>query len=151
MKYKLRNNYTKNPEMALIEVLQDRGVEDVNNFLYPSFACELNPYDLDNIEEAAEMLLKHLRKDNNILFVTDCDTDGFTSSAILWLYIKNIFPEAKLNFTVHEHKQHGLSDKIEWIEDNPDYHLIIVPDAGSYDIEYHQRLGELGMDVLVLD
>lgn len=77
--------------------------------------------------------------------------DGFTSSAILWLYVKNIYPDAKLSFTVHEHKQHGLDDKIDWIESNPDWDLVVVPDAGSYDIEEHRRLGELGIDCLVLD
>ena len=82
-----------------------------------SATCELDPHDLENIDAAAEMLLRHLRKNSNILFIVDADADGFTSSSILWLYIKHIFPEANLEFTVHEHKQHGLEDKIYWIED----------------------------------
>ena len=80
-----------------------------------------------------------------------CDADGFTSSAILWLYIKKIFPEAKLEFTVHEHKQHGLDDKVDWITDEARWDLVMVPDAGSYDVAEHRALGELGMDVIVLD
>ena len=80
-----------------------------------------------------------------------CDVDGFTSSSILWLYIKHIFPEVELEFTVHKHKQHGLDDKVDWITDEARWDLIIVPDAGSYDVEEHRALGELGMDVLVLD
>ena len=80
-----------------------------------------------------------------------CDCDGFTSSAILWLYIKHIFPEANLHFMVHTHKQHGLDDKIDWLEDNPDYDLVLCPDSSSYDKEEHRRLGELGIDVIVLD
>ena len=152
MKYRLRNTYSTDPEVALEEILKDRGVTDIENFMYPTFACELNPYDLENIEPAVEMLLKHLRNNSNILFVVDCDADGFTSSSILWLYIKSIFPQAKLNFTVHEHKQHGLSDKIDWLENTIEhFDLIIVPDAGSYDVEYHQRLGEMGIEVLCLD
>jgi len=71
MKYRLRNNYPINPEEALKAILMDRGVKDVENFLHPSFACELNPYDLDNIEAAAEMLLRHLRANSNILFIVD--------------------------------------------------------------------------------
>jgi single-stranded-DNA-specific exonuclease len=152
MRYKLRNNYSTNPDDALKDILRDRGVLEIDKFLNPSFACELNPYDLDNIEDAVELLLKHLRANSNILFVVDADCDGFTSSSILWLYIKSIFPLAKLNFTVHEHKQHGLSDKIEWLENTHEhFDLVIVPDAGSYDVEYHQRLWELGTDVLCLD
>lgn len=80
-----------------------------------------------------------------------CDCDGYTSSAILWLYIKHIFPEAQLEFTIHTRKQHGLDDKIDWIENEARWDLVIVPDAGSYDVKEHLRLGEIGIDCIVLD
>ena len=152
MRYRLRKEYSTNPDKALKEVLQDRGVEDIENFLNPtSEACELNPHNLKNIDAAAEKLLYHLRKNSDILFIVDCDADGFTSSAILWLYIKHIFPNARLEFTVHEHKQHGLNDKIDWITDEAKWDLIVCPDAGSYDVREHRMLGELGMDIICLD
>lgn len=151
MKYRLKKKYSTNPDKALKEILQDRGVEDLEHFMSPSPECELSPYNLNNIEAAAEKLLYHLRKDSKILFIVDCDVDGFTSSAILWLYIKRLFPEADMEFTVHEHKQHGLDDKIDWITDEAKWDLILVPDAGSYDVEEHKALGEVGMDVIVLD
>ena len=151
MKYRLKKKYGTNPDKALKEILQDRGVEDLEHFMNPSPECELSPYNLNNIEVAAEKLLYHLRKDSKILFIVDCDVDGFTSSAILWLYIKRLFPEADMEFTVHEHKQHGLDDKIDWITDEAKWDLILVPDAGSYDVEEHRALGEVGMDVIVLD
>ena len=90
MKYRLRNNYPTDPELALSAILQDRGVQDIHNFLHPTAECELSPYLLNNVREGADMLLEHLRKKDRILFVVDCDADGFTSSAILWLYIKNL-------------------------------------------------------------
>lgn len=151
MNYRLRNNYTTDPKYALEEILKDRGVKDVENFLYPTKNCELDPYGLENIDLAAEMLLKHLRADSKILFVIDSDCDGFTSSSILWLYIKHLFPKARLDFTIHEHKQHGLDDKIDWIETLNDVNLVICPDAASYDIEEHERLADLNIECLVLD
>ena len=152
MRYRLRKEYSTNPDKALKEVLQDRGVEDIENFLHPtSEACELNPHNLKNADAAAEKLLYHLRKNSDILFIVDCDADGFTSSAILWLYIKKIFPEARLEFTVHEHKQHGLNDKVDWITDEAKWDLVLCPDAGSYDVKEHRMLGELGMDIICLD
>ena len=152
MKYRLRNTYSTNPDKAIKEILQDRGVHEIEKFMNPSSdTCELNPYALENIDAAAEKLLYHLRKKSDILFIVDADCDGFTSSSILWLYIKHTFPDARLEFTVHEHKQHGLDDKVDWISDEARWDLIIVPDAGSYDVEEHRILGELGMDVLVLD
>lgn len=151
MKYRLRKEYSTNPDKALKELLIDRGVEDIENFLNPTKDCELNPHHLKNIDVAAEKLLYHLRRNSDILFIVDCDADGFTSSAILWLYIKHIFPEARLEFTVHEHKQHGLNDKIDWITDEAKWDLVVCPDAGSYDVMEHRALGELGMDIICLD
>ena len=151
MNYRLRKQYTTNPEKALSEILIDRGVQDIESFLHPTSECELDPYGLENIDLAAEMLLRHLRKNSKIMFVVDSDTDGFTSSSILWLYIKHIFPEANLTFTLHEHKQHGLDDKIDWLETLNDVDLVICPDSASYDIEEHERLADLNISCLVLD
>lgn len=134
-----------------MDILRDRGVKDIDNFLNPSPQCEIDPYQLENIDSAAERYLYHLRKNSSILFIVDADCDGYTSSSILWLYTKSIFPEANLEFTVHEHKQHGLEDKINWIEDEARWDLVMVPDAGSYNVIEHERLGQLGMDVIVLD
>ena len=152
MKYKLRKEFSTNPDRALKEILQDRGVMDIENFMNPTFDnCELDAHKLINIDKAAECLLQHLRRNSDILFVVDCDADGYTSSSILWLYIKHIFPEARLEFTVHEHKQHGLDDKVDWICDEAKWDLVLCPDAGSYDVKEHRALGELGMDVICLD
>lgn len=151
MKYKLRNNYPRDSLLALPSILRDRGVEDVNAFMNPEKEQELSPYDLDNIEDAAKMLLRHLRKNSDILFVVDCDCDGFTSSAILWLYIKKIFPQSKLYFTVHEHKSHGLEDKIDWLIDDQQFDLVICADSASYNVKEVERLAEINTDVLILD
>lgn len=151
MRYRLRKEYSTNPDKALKELLQDRGVQNIEQFMNPSILCENDPYQLKNVDAAAEMLLHHLREKHKILFIIDADTDGFTSSAILWLYIKHIFPEVELEFTVHDHKQHGLNDKVDWITDEARWDLVILPDAGSYDVKEHQLLGEMGMDVICLD
>ena len=152
MKYRLRKEFSTNPDKALKEILQDRGVIDIENFMHPTFNnCELDAHKLINIDKAAEHLLYHLRKNSDILFIVDCDADGYTSSSILWLYIKHIFPDARLEFTVHDHKQHGLDDKVDWICDEAKWDLVLCPDAGSYDVAEHRALGELGMDVICLD
>ena len=151
MKYKLKGTFSTNPQLAMQDILANRGVKDIEKFRNPNASCELNPFWLENIHEAAISLYNHLQKNSKILFIVDADCDGYTSSAILWLYIKHIFPEALLEFTVHTRKQHGLNDKIEWIEEEARWDLVIIPDAGSYDIKEHLRLGQLGMDCIILD
>ena len=152
MNYKLRDgNRQVNIETCLEDILTLRGVEDIESFLNPTKECELRPYDLENIELGATMLINHLQKNSKICFVVDCDADGYTSSAILWNYIKAIYPNADLHFTVHDHKQHGLSDKIEWLTDVEQFDLVVCPDSASYDVEHHLRLQEVNTDVLCLD
>lgn len=76
--------------------------------------------------------------------------DGYTSSSILWNYIKDFYPEANLHFLCHEHKDHGLEDTWEKI-DEEHWDLLVLPDAGSNDYEYHKLFKEKGTDIIVLD
>ena len=59
------------------------------------------------------------------------------------------------NFTIEYHipegKEHGLQTLMDNFESSKKYDLIIVPDAGSNDIEEHKQLKELGYDICVLD
>lgn len=84
--------------------------------------------------------------------VVDCDVDGFTSAAILYQYIKDINPNTKIDYYLHNGKQHGLSDTYEKILDvNGHYSLCLVPDAGSNDYEYIEKLGEHSTPTIILD
>lgn len=77
-----------------------------------------------------------------------CDVDGYTSSAILYRYIKLIKPKANIIFLVHDGKEHGLTKDIV-IEDDVD--LVILPDSSTNDYEQHKALKDKGIDVLVID
>ena len=111
MKYKLRKTYSKDPDLALEQILQDRGVTDIKNFMHPTAECEIDPHKLVNIERAAECLLRHLRNNSDILFVVDCDADGYTSSALLINYLYILFPkfvEKNVIWGLHKKKEHGI-------------------------------------------
>lgn len=152
MDFKLRGNFSKNKETALYEILMNRGVTDLESFITPTQEkCDVCAYLLDNIEDGAKMLLKHLEAESKICIIVDSDADGYTSSSILWNYIKKVYPNANLSFTVHEGKQHGLEDKIDWLVYNCDYNLVICPDSASFDTEYQERLNRIGVDCLVID
>lgn len=140
-------------ENFLESLLRLRGIENYLEYLNPKSEDLCNPYDLDNISEAADLLLEKLEdKTNEIYFIVDCDQDGYTSSAMLWNYIKNQYPDAKLSYKIHTGKQHGLEDMIDGIENSGEkIDLLIVPDAGSNDYEYHERLAQMGIPIIVLD
>ena len=141
-----QSNYLK-------ELLTARGVTNIEKYLHPDVSCLNNPLNLDNIKTGAIWLEETLDKENShILLIVDCDVDGFTSSAIIYNYIKAISPNQKISYMLHEHKEHGLQDHTQTIIDsNEFYNLIILPDSSSNDYEYHEALKEHGMRCLVLD
>lgn len=150
MNYKLKENLPHDPTTCLGWILSARGVDDIEEYVKPSKQSELNPWDLDNIDDAAKALIWHLTKGDEILLITDSDCDGYTSSAMLWNYIKRVRPEAKLSYILHEHKGHGLSDLFDKVMET-DAKFILLPDSGSNDYSYHKILKEHDREALVLD
>lgn len=150
MNYKLKHNLSHTDRFPLESLLMAQGIENIEGYINPSSDYEQSPYDLENIKEAAMLLFDEMEKNSKTLLVVDADCDGFCSSAILWLYIKNFWPEANLHYVCHENKAHGLDDIIDDIEES-DYDLVICPDASSFDYTEHERLAKVGKKVLVLD
>ena len=118
MNYKLKWELPHDATTCLGWLLGVRGVENIEGYVYPSKDYELNPRLLDNIDDAVKLLKKHLDNDSSILIVQDADTDGICSAAMMWLYIKDFYPNAKLEYICHEHKAHGLDDIIDDVEES---------------------------------
>lgn len=150
MEYRLMNKSISGVGQCA-QLLHERGIANVEDFLDPSPANVNRPENLDNIDAGAELLIQNLSK--KILIVVDCDCDGYTSSAIMYQYIKDLNPSANIETAIHDAKQHGLEDIINDIVDSNEtpFDLIIEPDAGSNDQEYHKVLAELGTKILVID
>ena len=156
MKYQLINKI--NPEYSTIEqVLTNRHIpiNEVNHYLHTTDA-DINPPEAlgeDNLNAAARCLIQHIGKQSKTLVICDCDCDGFTSAALLINYLHDLFPswvENNLKWFVHEGKQHGLNDCMDYI-DSHEFDLILVPDAGSNDYEAHAKLKEDNIDIIILD
>ena len=108
-----------------------------------------DPFQLKNMRRAVELFKKHIENNSKILVIQDSDADGLCSAAIMINFITN-FCDREVSYKIHESKAHGLeSHYLEIIDEEFDF--VIVPDAGSNDIKYHQALKEHGIDILVLD
>ena len=106
------------------------------------------------ILEGIAEILRTIRSNEDIVFIVDCDCDGYTSSAILINYLYDIFPvwaENHITWFMHEGKEHGLADfPIDKIDLNS-VGMIICPDSASNDYIQHKSLMEQGITVLILD
>lgn len=147
-----------NPEYTAVEqILTNRGIakEDVYHYLNSTDEDISKPEDLgeDLLKLAAHQIISHIASQDKMLVICDCDCDGFTSAALLINYLYDLFPtyiETGLKWFVHEDKQHGLADCMDYINSH-DFKLVIVPDAGSNDYDYHKELKDRGIDVIVMD
>ena len=121
MKYQLIKPV--NSSYSIVEqVLTNRGIpyEEINHYLSTTDK-DINSYEsfgMDKLEAAATALISCVKNNQDALVVVDCDCDGYTSAAILINYLHDIFPsfvENNLTYFVHDSKQHGLSDCVDWI------------------------------------
>ena len=124
--------------------------EEIQHYLNPIEDDILDPFLLDNIREGVAVLIRHIKAQDRAAVIIDVDCDGCCSSAILINYLHDLFPawvENCLTYYMNDGKQHGI------IYDNVpnDIQLLIVPDAGTNDVEACQQLKEQGIDILILD
>ena len=166
MKYQLINPI--NQSYSTIEqILTNRGVpyNEVYHYLNTT-DNDINSFkelDVLKLRAAAKILMKTIQDNHRCLIIVDSDADGFTSSAILINYLYDLFPvwvKNKIDYRVHEGKQHGLNDHIDQIlKENESlsdnwysyYSLVIIPDAGSNDVDECTRLKQNGIDTIILD
>ena len=156
MKYKLINP-PNNKYSAKQQILINRGIsiKDLQHYLNLSWDDVNDPeiFGEDLMDAGAHMLMKTLVNKGQVVVIVDSDCDGYTSSAVLLNYIYDMdpeFTENNVHWFMHDSKQHGLQDAMEFIDDiGPD--LVIVPDAGSNDELYLRTLEEKEINVLILD
>ena len=134
------------------QILINRGIkeEEIFHFKHPTEGDLINPLLLDNIEQGAKMLIKHISLNNKIFIQVDADCDGYTSASLLINYLNALFPhyvQTKIIYRTHDEKAHGLL--LDTIPE--DVKLVIAPDASSSDFEIHKKLKAKGIEVLIID
>lgn len=148
MKYRLIKDSLNDECNVQKTILLNRGVENWKEYLNIDESC-VNDYSmLDNIHEAVLCYISHLDRGSKIHVIVDPDVDGFCSASEIIRYTKKVKPEANITYSLHTQKQHGISEDITIPED---IDLLIVPDAGSNDVNQCKGLDENGIDVIVLD
>lgn len=151
LKWKLRTfdgiDYDNiNPGLLLLEMLKYRGIEDPEHWLNISQENENSPELLKNIDKAADLIHETISNNGKIYIQVDADTDGFTSSSLLYKFLEHI-SNSEISVGIHEGKEHGLDLK-EALQNTPD--LVIVPDASGVPEDYI-KLNNKGIKSIIID
>ena len=141
-------NYELNKKDFINDLLQHKGIQDIDLFLNPYNICEENICHLDNIEKGLRNLQLWLECNSKLNIIVDDDADGFLSCALIYFFLQNIkYPQDKYHFIFHSHKFHG----IDLNELDNDCSIIIAPDCGTSDYEQHEQLFDKSIYILILD
>lgn len=149
LQYKLYENGNNDTSDVIAEVLRNRGIDNYYKYLNLDENV-VEPYqNIDNIEEAVNLFMKHFNQKDKIGILVDEDPDGFCSAAMMYLYIKQMDSNYPVGYILHGRaKAHGLSDDVKILSD---IDLLIIPDAGTNDKNAIKKINEDGIDILILD
>ncbi|RMG60305.1 MAG: single-stranded-DNA-specific exonuclease RecJ, partial [Deltaproteobacteria bacterium] len=129
-----RHNLTRPAAM----VLANRGIvrpEEVESFLSPSLRNLSDPLLLKDGEKAAERILSACERGERILIYADYDVDGATGGALLYLFLKEVFPDLDVSIHQNDRMLEGYGLKREHLKRAKEkgVSLVVTVDCGISD------------------
>lgn len=140
----------------IINIFINRGINPDKIFRLNDSALH-DPLLIKNLKEVAEIIHdKIVNSKDKILLIQDPDADGYTSTAIIYNYLKNCYKEEITNRIIiifQENKEHGIPVKtVEDIMGEHNVDLIIAPDCSSNEYDVHKYILEkLNIPIVILD
>lgn len=124
------------------------GIEDISHFLKPKASDMHSAYLIDNIKEARDKIIEHIKSGNKISVYSDVDPDGCTSTAIIFNYLRQITDNIEYFFSQRS-EGHGIEKGLNKIPEGTKL-LIIVDSSTSSDVAC-AVIKSLGIDIIVID
>ena len=140
-------------DKILASIFVRRGITEGSDILYyleKDLRFQHEPFLLPNMEDAVERILQAEEEGEKILIFGDSDTDGITSTTILYDYLKGRGIDVSWRIPVGD-DPYGLSkDAVNKFYDEGGS-LIITVDCGISNYEEVELANSLGIDVIVTD
>lgn len=140
----------------LCNILVQRGIDTfqkAKDFFRPQLSQLHDPFLMKDMDKAVERILFAINNDQKILVFGDYDVDGTTSVALMYLFLKKIYTEERIDFYIpHRYREgYGVSKQgIDFAKEN-NFDLIISLDCGIKSVELIAYSCSLGLDFIVCD
>ena len=138
-----------NPKSFVDDYLQKMGIEYPQSYMNVTRSHLEEPSRYTNIDMATKRLKMAIDGKQKVGIIQDCDVDGLCSAVIAYQFLSSMMAEKPIVF-FHSGKQHGINDLMTEIL-NAKLDLLIVPDAGSNDVDACRELRANGVDVIIAD
>ncbi|HKK46649.1 MAG TPA: DHH family phosphoesterase, partial [Balneolaceae bacterium] len=131
-----------------------RGIDSYEKaklFFRPNLSQLHDPFLMRDMDKATERLAEAIRGSQKILVYGDYDVDGTTSTAILYLFLKEFGVDVDF-YIPHRFKEgYGINPEgIQYAIDNQ-ADLIVSVDCGITAIEETEKAKENGIDTIICD
>ena len=138
----------------LAVILAQRGItsfDSARKFFRPELAHLHDPYQIKDMEKAVNRILKAVENQESILVYGDYDVDGTTAVALMYDFIKSIYPNVSYYIPDRYTEGYGISFQgVDFAEDNG-FSLIIALDCGIKAVDKIEYANTKKIDFIICD
>jgi len=138
----------------LSQLLINRGIRELSGarrFLKSDFKDLRDPFAFKDMEKAVDRILKAINNEERILIFGDYDVDGITSTALLFLILRELTSNLYYYIPNRFKEGYGLNEKVIDLAYQNDFTLIITVDCGISSVYEVAKAGNYGIDVIIID
>jgi single-stranded-DNA-specific exonuclease len=139
---------------VLAQVLINRGLfntAEIDSFITPKLNDLSNPYDIPDMEKAAQRVLLAKTNSEKVAVYGDYDVDGVTGTSILLLTLKDMGIDSIYYIPHRYHEGYGLNNEAIKKLSNDGVKLIVTVDCGISNTKEVEFAKTLGIDVVITD
>ena len=148
----LANELGVDPIIA--NLLVQRGIKsfkEAKNFFRPSLDDLYDPFLMKDMDKAIERLQLAIHRNEKILIYGDYDVDGTTAVSLVYIFLKNYYPNVDYYIPDRYAEGYGISFQgIDYAKEN-DFTLIIALDCGIKSIDKVTYAKERSIDFIICD
>ncbi len=139
--------------LPMTQLLRNRGIdtpEKAQSFLHPSLSQLHDPFLMQDMDKAVELIRKAVQDGTGIQIYGDYDADGVTSTSIMLYIFEKLGVRADFRIPSRHSEGYGLN--VQAVQEIAQNHgLLVTVDCGITNHEEIRCAKELGMTVIVTD
>jgi single-stranded-DNA-specific exonuclease len=135
----------------LLVIRNVKNFSQAKNFFRPSLDSLYNPFLMHGMEDATSRVIRALTENQLICIYGDYDVDGTCSTALLYLFLKELDANVEYYIPKRLTDGYGLSKSAIDIVKSKGTSLLIAVDCGITGAEETEYSKSLGMDVIICD
>ncbi len=139
---------------TLAQVLINRGmsgISEIDAFITPKLSYLSSPYEIPDMEKAAQRVLSAKNKGERVAVYGDYDVDGVTGTAILLLTLKDLGIDVTYYIPHRYSEGYGMNNSAVKKLFDEGVRLIVTVDCGISNLLEIEYANSLGMEVVVTD